>query len=115
MQKLSTIHAVFHNGIKWVSLDDKSILQNEPFLWGSRLVAPGHIIEHLGRKDRSSFKVTDAVLKYSGRIGNDLYFSLVNNDGQTSETDGWYVELSQVNKTTLLAQTAHNAFYDIKY
>ena len=109
------MQTVFHKGIKWVSIDDKSFLQNEPFWWGSELVAPGRIFEKLGCKDRTSFKVTDAVLKYSGRIGNDLYFALVNDAGQTSETDGWYVELSQVNRTTLLAQTARNAFYDIKY
>ena len=103
----------FCNGMTWVSVEEREI-EKTRFVWGEKVIEPGHLFDKIGSKERSSFDVSDCKIEYCGRKGTDLYFSLVKECGKKSSDDKWFVVLSYVNNLVLLAQTAPNGFYDIR-
>lgn len=104
---------VLHNALEWAK-PAAGELQPEGFVWGDQTIMPGHMFSHLGMGKRTQLCILPARLQYAGRVGSELLFSVVT-ESKNSAADHWYVCVSYVNSTTLLAQTGPNAFYDIKH
>ncbi len=105
---------VIYKGINWVKCEPDKV-QKLPFEWGlNTIIAVGCRFTQLGSKSRTSFAISDAELVYAGRVGSDLLFGV--DDGEKNSADeGWFVRLSWVNCSVLLAQTGSNGFYDIRF
>jgi len=104
---------IIYKGIPYIQLEGET-LSNEGFIWGNKMIHPGHQFERIGEKERTSIEFGGAKLEYCGRIGHDLIFSIVK-DNRNSKNDNWFISISWVNNKVLLMQTSSNGFYDIRY
>jgi hypothetical protein len=107
------MESTLYQGLEYVKANSHEI-KDEPFMWGYWVIEPGHIFDKIGTRERSSLKLTDANLKYCGRNGQTLFFS-IKADNKDSADDGWYIAPSWVNNKTLLMQSSLNGFWDIRF
>lgn len=104
---------VFYGGLEYVQIEGEKLNANS-FFWGDNEVNPGMQFEKIGSKQRTSIDLKDASLEYCGRIDKELFFSIIA-DYRNSKDENWYICASFVNDFTLLIQSSHNSFWDVKF
>lgn len=103
----------FYRGLCYVSPTGESF-SDEGFLWGGEMIEVGNVFEKIGSKGRSSIELVDAKLRYCGRIGHELFFSIVKQDFE-SKDENCFLSILYVDNKTMLVHSSKNGFWDIRY